>query len=94
MPASKCIDNMVSLSTPGSILQARDIGNRLKTLLDCLHTPPPGQALELSATNSIEALFCTVLDDDASISIFSVKTIQDLRPSSARGDVLLLIEVK
>ena len=79
---------------PGSILQAGDIDNRLKTLLDCLQTPPSGQVEGLSVEGTEEQPFCTVLDDDALISDINVNTVQDLRSSAERGAVLLLVTVK
>lgn len=79
---------------PGSVLQAGDIDNRLKTLLDCLQTPPVGQAVAVCENTPADNPFCTALDDDALISSLSVKTVQDLRPSAKRGEVLLVIQIE
>lgn len=79
---------------PGKVLQIGDIDNRLKTLLDCLQTPPVGQATNEDLGTSLKEPFFTVLDDDALISEFSVKTVRDLRTCAAQGKVLLMIQVR
>ena len=79
---------------PGSLLQIGDIDNRLKTILDCLQTPPSGQAVDLDEGNSAISPFYTVLEDDSLISSIKVDTARDLRPDAANSEVLLLIEIR
>lgn len=80
---------------PGSLLNIGDIDNKLKTFLDCLQTPPLGQAVSLGEWNSNASPFYTVLQDDALISSIKVDTVRDLRPRPVgNADVLLLVEVR
>ena len=79
---------------PGSLHHIGDIDNRLKTILDCLQTPPPGQVVDRDEGNSPISPFYTVLEDDSLISSINVDTVRDLRPNAANSEVLLLIEVR
>jgi hypothetical protein len=72
---------------PGSAIQAGDIDNRIKTLIDCLRMPKSAQELVGNETPaSDEDPFYCLLEDDNLVSAFSVETDTLLDPPQLPAD--------
>lgn len=81
---------------PGSVIQAGDIDNRIKTLIDCLRRPR--NANELAGDDGPkegEDPFYVLLEDDKNVTSLSVETDTLLDPSLGedRRNVKLVITV-
>ena len=75
---------------PGNVVtQGGDLDNRIKTLFDGLRVPKPGELP--SGTSHSGPMWC-LLEDDALVTEFSVRTDRLLGPS-APDEVLLVITV-
>lgn len=79
--------------TPGKLLQAGDIDNRVKTLCDALQIPPLGQVLPELLQSSRDSPFLCILEDDALITELSVATERLLKRDVDRNDALVIVEV-
>ena len=81
---------------PGGVVWAGDLDNRLKTLLDALHIPDPGERYHERLGEAPEQIFC-LLQDDKLITRVSVDSDSMLMPVSdppSASDVRLVITVK
>jgi len=75
---------------PGRVItQGGDLDNRVKTLLDGLRVPKPGEIPP--GSNHPDPVWC-VLEDDALVTEFSVRSDRLLSPQSI-DEVLLIITV-
>jgi len=88
--------DMLMPDPPGSTrLQAGDIDNRLKTLLDALRMPRVESEIpDDFVPNEDEQLFFCLLEDDSLLTNISVNTHRWLEPNIKSSDVLLTINVK
>ena len=82
---------------PGSVIQAGDIDNRIKTLIDALRLP--NNQTELVGSDSKpcrgETPFFCLLEDDRLVSGFSVETDTLLNPPRSGGrDVKVVVTVE
>jgi hypothetical protein len=79
---------------PGSIISSGgDIDNRLKTLLDGLRIPLPGEIGSTDApAEGEDPLYC-LLEDDVLVTRLAVTTDQLLDSPDRPGEVLLVIHV-
>jgi len=79
---------------PGAIIgSAGDIDNRLKTLLDGLRVPLPGEiAPDDAPTEGEDPLYC-LLEDDVLVTRLAVTTDQLLDSPDRPGEALLVIHV-
>lgn len=69
--------------TPGGVIQAGDLDNRIKTLIDALR--PPSNKLEMPpAGQSPNPLFC-LMEDDKQVTALRVETDDLLDPKVAEG---------
>jgi hypothetical protein len=86
---------MLRESNPGSILQNRDIDNRIKTLFDSLQKPASKQELGDAVPEEGEDPFFVLLEDDRLITHLSVETDVLLSPVNNRlDDVRLVLSCK
>ena len=87
---------------PGSVIQAGDLDNRLKTLIDCLRMPNGANELrgnEVSGEDE-NPFFC-LLDDDKAVTGLSVQTDTFLGPTTGniesdakRVHLIISVELK
>lgn len=72
---------------PGSVIQAGDLDNRIKTLIDCLRIPNSANELRGNETpaEGEDPFFC-LLDDDKAVTGLSVHTDTFLGPPSENID--------
>jgi hypothetical protein len=84
---------------PGSVLEAGDLDNRIKTLVDCLRMPKAGNELRGNEfPGAGEDPFFCLLDDDKAVSGLAVQTDIFLKPPMAnleedKRQTLLVITV-
>ncbi|MGH7239183.1 MAG: hypothetical protein ACREHG_03845 [Candidatus Saccharimonadales bacterium] len=82
------------MSIPGSVIQAGDIDNRLKTLIDALRIPANGSELvgnEVSRADE-NPFFC-FLEDDEQVTQLSVQTDTLLDPPTNRDGLFVSLVV-
>lgn len=80
---------------PGSVVWAGDIDNRIKTLLDAMRIPEPGENYSARQPEPDEQPFFCLLEDDSLISKISVETDRLLEPiNNEATDARLVITVR
>jgi hypothetical protein len=83
---------------PGAIVNhAGDIDNRVKTLLDALSIPHPGDFEHIGQPSAEENPFFCLLEDDALVSRLAVTTDRLLGPSGDAvdaGNAYVLIHIR
>lgn len=72
----------------GGVISTADLDNRVKTLLDALKVPKPGEILASESPDEDEDPFFVLLSDDALVTHLSVESDRLLDPTDpALGDV-------
>jgi hypothetical protein len=97
---SKALDLVCNLDiqffrreAPGALIHGGDIDNRIKTLFDALRVPDESQVEKMAPEEGETPFFC-LLQDDALVTGFAVKTERLLEPAEAgerASDVALTI---
>jgi hypothetical protein len=76
------------------VAEGGDLDNRIKTLFDGLRIPKPGEVTAPNSPEEAETVTFCLLEDDALITDFSVRTDRLLtHPGSKESEVLLIIDV-
>ena len=76
------------------VAEGGDLDNRIKTLFDGLRVPKPSEIEVASSLEEAESITFCLLEDDALITDFSVRTDRLLtHPGSKDSEVLLVIDV-
>jgi hypothetical protein len=79
---------------PGDVIWAGDIDNRIKTLLDALRIPEPGENYANRVPEVDQAPFFCLLEDDKLITRVGVETDRLLKPVANPAEAQLIITVK
>lgn len=94
--ATVCSLNILFMrqGSSGKVYQGGDLDNRIKTLLDALSIPTPGQVAACKRLFTTgETVYC-LLEDDSLVTGLSVQTTRLLTaPSASESEVRLVIEV-
>ena len=89
------------MDTPGSAIEAGDIDNRIKTLIDTLRKPQYANELRGNETplDGEDPFFC-LLEDDKLVSHFAVETdtlLDEIRPGDSdmrKAKVIVTVELR